>query len=75
MKESFTQAISEEDWTEIGNIPDASLHEKIFSKMKIRKKYSNRKSWLSDALRISIRYKNKLYRKYKKFPSVKNQTV
>ena len=76
-KQNFTQAISEVDWTEICNIPDTqesfdifhskliSLHEKCFPKIKIRKKYSNRKPWLSDALRSSIRYKNKLYHKYK----------
>ena len=82
-----TSRISEVDWTEICNIPDTqdsfdlfyskliSLHEKCFPKIKIRKKYFNRKPWLSDALRSSIRYKNKLYHKYKKIPSVKNETV
>ena len=82
-----TSRISEVDWTEICNIPDTqdsfdlfyskliSLHEKCFPKINIRKKYFNRKPWLSDALRSSIRYKNKLYHKYKKIPSVKNETV
>ena len=86
-KQNFTQAISEVDWAEICNIPDTqesfdhfhskliSLHEKYFPKIKIRKKYSNRKPWLLEALRSSIRYKNKLYHIYKKIPSVKNETV
>ena len=86
-KQNFTQTISEEDWTEICNTPDTqelfdvfhskliSLHEKCFPKIKIRKKYSHRKPWLSDALRSSIRSKNKLYHKHKNIPSVKNETV
>ena len=86
-KQNFTQAISEIDGTKICNISDTqksfdlfhskliSLHEKCFPKIEIRKKYSNRKPWLSDALRSSIRYQNKLYHQYKKIPSVKNETV
>ena len=85
--QNFTQTISEVDWTIICNTPDTqeffdvfhskliSLHEKCFPKIKIRKKYSNRKPWLSEALRSSIRSKNKLYHKHKNIPSVKNETV
>ena len=73
------------DWTEICKILDTqssfklfhsmliSLHDKCFPKIRIRKKYSNRKHWLSDAIRNSIRNKNKLYHKYKKIPSVRNE--
>ena len=49
-----------------------SLQDKYFPKIRIRKKYSNRKPWLSDGLRNSIRNKNKLYYKYEKIPPVKN---
>ena len=85
-KQKFREAISAVDWTEICNIPDTqnsfshfhsvliSLQDKCFPKIRIRKKYSNRKPWLSDGLRNSIRNKNKLYHKYKKIPSVKNES-
>ena len=35
-------------------------------------KYNNRKPWLSDALRNSIKFKNKLYYKFRKIGSVYN---
>ena len=35
-------------------------------------KYNNRKPWLSDALRNSIKFKNKLYYKFRKIDSVYN---
>ena len=85
-KQKFREAISAVDWTEICNIPDTqnsfshfhsvliSLQDKCFPDIRIRKKYSNRKPWLSDGLRNSIRNKNKLYHKYKKIPSVKNES-
>ena len=41
----------------------------------IKRKYPNRKPWLSEARRTSIRHKNKLYHRYRKIPSVKNETV
>ena len=85
-KQKFREPISAVDWTEICNIPDTqnsfshfhsvliSLQDKCFPKIRIRKKYSNRKPWLSDGLRNSIRNKNELYHKYKKIPSVKNES-
>ena len=51
-----------------------SLQDKCFPKIRIRKKSSNRKPWLSDGLRNSIRNKNKFYHKYKKIQSVKNKS-
>ena len=39
----------------------------------MKKGYSNRKPWLSEALRNCIKCKNKLYHVYKKVPSVKNE--
>ena len=49
------------------------MHNKYFPKVKIKKGYSNRKPWLSEALRNSIKIKNKLYYVYKKTQSVKNE--
>ena len=83
--QNFLQSISVVDWTEICKIPDTqssfklfhsmliSLHDKCFPNM--RRKYSNGKPWLSDAIRNSIRNKNKLYHEYKKIPSVRNEII
>ena len=86
-KQNFLQSISMVDWTEICKTPDTqssfklfhsmliSLHDKCFPKIRIRKKYSKRKPWLSDAIINSIRNKNRLYHKYKKIPSVRNEII
>ena len=86
-RHNFLQSISVVDWTEICKIPDTqrsfklfhstliSLHDKCFPKIWISKKYSNRKPWLSDAIRNSIMNKNKLYHKYKKIPSDRNEII
>ena len=51
-----------------------SLRDQWFPKNEIKKKYSNRKQWLSDVLRNSVRNKNKLYHKYKNIPTIRNET-
>ena len=75
-KQAFAEAISETNWCEIYNASDTqesfdlfhskliALHNKCFPKQVIKKKYSNRKPWLSDALQDAMRHKNKLYHKY-----------
>ena len=45
------------------------LFNQHFPKRKIRVKYNNRKPWLTDGLKKSIRIKNKLYMKYVKIKS------
>ena len=37
--------------------------------------YGNKKTWLTPALRTSIRTKNKLYKKYKKYPFLSHERV
>ena len=86
-KQAYLEAISETDWSEICNVHDTqksfdlfhtkliTFYNKYFPKIRIKKKYSNRKPWLSEALRSSIRNKNELYHKYKKIPSVKNEVI
>ena len=49
------------------------LLDKHFPKVKIKHKYNNRKPWLSEASRNSIRHKNKLYTRYKKVEPVHNE--
>ena len=85
-KQAFLQVLQETDWSDIFNIPGTqscfntfhgklvSLLNKSFPKVRIKKRYNNRKPWLSDALRNSIKLKNKLYYKYKKISSVYNET-
>ena len=85
-KQAFLQVLQETDWSDIFNIPGTqscfntfhgklvSLLNKSFPKVRIKKRYNNRKPWLSDALRNSIKFKNKLYYKYKKISSVYNET-
>ena len=46
-----------------------ALFNKHFPKVKEKRKYNNRKPWLSEALKTSIRYENKLYRKSKRVKS------
>ena len=86
-KQAFSQAISEIHWLETCSASDTQksfdlfhnklifLHNKFFPKTMIKRKYCNRKPWLSEALRTSIRHTNKLYHRYRKIPSVKNETV
>ena len=50
------------------------LHNKHFPKIRIKKDYSNRKPWLSEALRNCIKRKNNMYYGFKKLPSVSNET-
>ena len=85
-KQAFLQVLQETDWSDIFNIHGTqscfntfhdklvSLLNKSFPKVRIKKKYNNRKPWLSDALRNSIKLKNKLYYKYRKISSVYNET-
>ena len=51
------------------------LHDRCFPLQHISKKYNTRKPWLADALRVSIKKKNKLYRKSIKIKSVHNEMV
>ena len=81
-KQKFLQAISAVDC----NIPNTlnsfnhfhsmsiSLRDQWFPKNEIKRKYSNRKQWLSDVLRNSVRNKNKLYHKYINIPTIRNET-
>ena len=86
-KQNFIEALSTVEWSAIYNTSDTqgsfdlfhskliSLHDSCFPKITIKKKYSNRKPWLSDDLRTAIRYKNKLFHNYKKVPTIRNETA
>ena len=86
-KHAFTQSIAETDWSEIYNVTSTEIafsafHKKLmdlltkcFPKVKVKKKYHYRKPWLSEALRTSIKHKNKLYHHYRKINSVKSEIL
>ena len=79
-KQKFIENISTFQWEEVYNSLNTqsafdilhsklmSIHDKCFPKMKIKKRYSNRKPWLSETLRNSIKVKNKLYHISKRIP-------
>ena len=84
-KNDFYHALSVTDWNEIYRASDTQcaydlfhdhlleLYNKHLPKIRTKKKYNNRKPWLSEALKNSIRHKNKLYLKYKKVRSAFNE--
>ena len=84
-KNDFYHALSVTDWNEIYRASDTQcaydlfhdhlleLYNKHFPKIRTKKKYNNRKPWLSEALKNSIRHKNKLYLKYTKVRSAFNE--
>ena len=84
-KQSFLNALGEIDFGEIytaGNTQSAftifyghltNMFNKHFPLRKHTIRYNNRKPWLTDALRNSIKFKNKLYTKYLKVKSVYNE--
>ena len=86
-KHAFIQSIAETDWSEIYNVTSTEIafmafHKKLidlltkyFPKVKVKKKYHYRKPWLSEALRTSIKHKNKLYHRYTKINSVKSEIL
>ena len=84
-KRAYRDTIASINWDEIYSGGDTqssfdflhnklmSIHDKCFPKTKIRKKYSNRKPWLSDTLRNSIKFKNKLYHDSKRIPCTRTE--
>ena len=81
----FKQLIAECEWYDIFTNLDTNtafekFHEKLksaydtaFPKIQIRKCYRTKKPWLTEALKTSIKTKNKLYLQYKKCNSVYNE--
>ena len=84
MKE-FSETLSRTDWSEMYTASGTQeafdlfhnklmeLHNKYFPRVRIKKGYSNRKPWLSEALHSCIK-KNEMYYAFNKVPSVSNET-
>ena len=83
-KDNFCHAMSNISWDEISRATDTQqafdtfhkhlveMYNKHFPKIRVKKKYNNRKPWLSEGLKNSIKQKNKLYLKFKKISSALN---
>ena len=86
-KRNFTQALAGVDFSVIYSVQGTqrsfdlfhgkllTLLNKYFPKVRIKKKYNNRKPWLSNGLRKSIKHKNKFYYNYRKIKSVHNEVL
>ena len=86
-KRDFTQALAGVDFSMIYSVQGTqrsfdlfhgkllTLLNKYFPKIRIKKKYNNRKPWLTDGMRKSIKHKNKLYYNYRKIKSVHNEVL
>ena len=86
-KQNFSELVSNTDWSNIINSEDTqaaftdfhttlkSHFEKSFPITKVNFKYNNRKPWLSEDLRNSIKHKNKLHIKSVNIPTVANETA
>ena len=59
----------------IHNVPlhFLKLYNEHFPKRRVKTKYDNRKTWLSEGLKLSIRTKNKLYLTYVKLKYLRNE--
>ena len=86
-KQAFLTGIQEMDWGQLLGCHGTqtcftkfhekltALHNKYFPLTRMKWKYNNRKPWLSDGLKSSIKHKNKLYHIYRKMNSVYNETT
>ena len=86
-KEKFLQLMSAVDWSDIFAAVDTQsafsvfhnklikIHDMCFPIESISKKYNTRKPWLSQSLRDSIKKKNKLYIKSKKYHCLCNENI
>ena len=84
-RQRFYESISSVNWEAIYSESDTQtafglFHStllkhfyKNFPKQTVKIRYNNRKPWLTQGLKDSIRMKNKLYRKYLKVKSVANE--
>ena len=85
-KNAYNETISSMNWIDVLNCENTQesfdifhnklieIHDKCFPKIKIKKKYSNRKPWLTETLKNSIKMKNKLYHTSKKVQCVRTES-
>ena len=86
-KHAFQEDLKTVDWQSIYSINETqaafsqfhqkllNLYDKNFPKRKIKLRYNNRKPWLSEGLRYSIKQKNRLYYKSIKCKTAYNEIL
>ena len=84
-RDLFCRSLCGTDWSEIYKTSDTqkafeqfhnhfmALYNRCFPRTRVKNKYNNREPWLPEALKNSIRYKNKLYQKYEKIKTEFNE--
>ena len=84
-RQRFNESISSLDWGAVYNESNTQVAFSLFNstllkhfhinfpKQTVKMKYNNRKPWLTEGLKDSIKIKNKLYRKYLKVKSATNE--
>ena len=85
--ENFKSSLSSIDWNDVLCIEDpqiayttffnklTGIYNKCFPLKKVKGKYYNRKTWLTENLKASIKQENKLYARYKKYPNSFNELI
>ena len=85
-RQRFHQSISSIDWRSLYNESGTQTafnlfhstllkhFHKHFPKQTVKMRYANRKPWLTQGMKDSIKEKNKLYKKYLKISTVANET-
>ena len=85
--EKFKNSLSSIVWDDIFTIDDPQIaytsffkkisdtYNKCFPLRKVKGTYYNKKPWLTENLKGSIKNKNKLYARYKKYPSYFNEKI
>ena len=85
--ENFKNDLSAMIWDEVLTIEDpqsaytlffkklSDAYNKCFPLKKVKGKYYNRKPWLTECLKQSIKRKNKLHAKYKRYPNFYNEST
>ena len=81
---TFTSRLNKFDWKPIFDITDAKkafskfydgfsrMYEESFPLKTFKSKYQNKLKWLTEGLKKSIRIKNKLFIKYRRYPTEEN---
>ena len=85
--EKFKNDLCSVTWNDVMSVDDpqiaytmffktlSDIYNKCFPLRKVKSTYYNRKPWLTENLKESIKHKNKLYAKFKKYPSFFNEST
>ena len=86
-KQAFLHSLQQVNWLDVFSVTDTQtafstfhgkyieLYNRHFPKIRAKLRYNNRKPWLSEGIRISIKKKNKLYLKYHRTKTAANEVA